>query len=249
MNTALENLYSGPLEGFAAPGVGEPPAQSSTFQAIDLLDPDRLEVQLKRFSTQYGQSDQRAVASLWSKWHFSALISATLASNLLLEQDLPIGLDDVRIEVGPEGQTRRLWLTDTGQPLSTHNAFGRFSRLIENHLVPLISALAKYSGASPKVFWSNAGNLFEYFTEALQAHSLANSGSADPARELLTSRHLPDGRRNPLFQPVNYLIATTGENQERRRRLCCIRYLIPELGYCSNCPLTREPCQKKSVLS
>ncbi|HDZ38600.1 MAG TPA: hypothetical protein ENH62_09990 [Marinobacter sp.] len=50
-----------------------------------------------------------------------------------------------------------------------------------------------------------------------------------------------DGRRNPLFQPVNYLIATTGEGHDRRRRLCCIRYLIPELDYCSNCPLIRKP--------
>lgn len=248
MNTALENLYLGPLDGFSPPGVGKPPDQSSMLRAIDLLDTQRLGTQLTRFSTQYRQTDRRAVASLWSKWHFSALISSTLASNLLLDHDLPIGLDEVSIEVGSEGQTRRLWITDTGRPLATQNALTRFTKLIDSHLVPLITALADYSGASPKVFWSNAGNVFEYFTEALQTHPLANSRSVEPARELLASRYLLDGRRNPLFQPVNYLIATTGEGRDRRRRLCCIRYLIPELDYCSNCPLIREPCFPKVEL-
>lgn len=130
--------------------MGEPPDKSSILRAIDLLDANRLATQLKHFSTQYGQTDRRAVASLWSKWHFSALISTTLASNLLLEHDLPIGLDEVSIEIGSEGQTRRLWITDTGQQLASQNAFTRFSNLIDNHLVPLIQALADYSGASPK---------------------------------------------------------------------------------------------------
>lgn len=249
MSTALESLYSGPLEKLTPPGVGKPSAQSSILQAKDLLDPDQLADQLTRFSTKYAQSDPRAVASIWSKWHFSALISSTLVANLLLEYDLPVGLDEVSVEVGPEGQTRRLWVTDTGRPLGCQSAFGRFSTLIDSHLVPLITALAEYSGASPKVFWSNAGNLFEYFTEALQAHPMAKSRSIELARELLASRHLQDGRRNPLFQPVNYLPAAAGGGCERRRRLCCIRYLIPELEYCSNCPLMRESCQAESVLS
>lgn len=248
MNTALESLYVGPLDGFSPPGVGKPPAQSSILRAADLLDTKRLATQLTRFSTQYRQSDRRAVASLWSKWHFSALISTTLASNLLLDHDLPIGLDDVSIEVGSEGQTRRLWIADAGRPLAAQNALTRFTKLIDGHLVPLITALADYSGASPKVFWSNAGNVFEHFTEALKTHPLANSRSVEPARELLASRYLLDGRRNPLFQPVNYLITTTGEGRDRRRRLCCIRYLIPELEYCSNCPLIREPGSSKVEL-
>jgi len=246
MKTVLENLYSGPLDKLTPPGVGEPSGQNSILRAIDLLEPGQLEAQLTRFSTKYAQSDLRAVASVWSKWHFSPLISSTLAANLLLEHELPVSLDEVRIEVGPEGQTRRLWITDTGQPLDSQNAFTRFSKLIDRHLVPLITALADYSGASPKVFWSNAGNLFEYFTESLQTHPLANPCSVEPARELLASRYLQDGRRNPLFRPVNYVTAKTGEGCERRRRLCCIRYLIPELEYCSNCPLVRKPCPSKA---
>lgn len=240
MNAALENLYLGPLEGFEAPRMGIAPAGSETIPASELLCAERLATQLKHFATLYDHGDRRAVASVWSKWHFSVLISSALASNLLLDYDLPLGLGDVHLELAPEGQTRRLWLKHAGRPLNSKNAFTRFSTLIDGHLKPIISALADYSGASPKVFWSNAGNYFEYFTEALQAHPMAGPLSAESARELLASSHLPDGHRNPLFQPVRYLNNPNKELPERRRRLCCIRYLIPELEYCSNCPLNRK---------
>lgn len=240
MNAALENLYLGPLQGFQAPGVGIAPTGSETILASELLCAERLATQLKHFATLYDHGDRRAVASVWSKWYFSVLISSALASNLLLNYDLPLGLDDVHLELTPEGQARRLWLNHAGRPLSSKNAFTRFSTLIDDHLKPIISALASYSGASPKVFWSNAGNYFEYFTEVLQAHPMAIPSTIEPARELLASSHLQDGRRNPLFQPVRYINGANTEIPERRRRLCCIRYLIPELEYCSNCPLDRE---------
>ncbi|MFC7368836.1 siderophore-iron reductase FhuF [Vreelandella zhaodongensis] len=243
MPPALTTLYLGPLEGLLPPVLGVPPDGPYTLPAWKLLSPSYLTPLLERFTLQYGRGDRRAVASLWSKWHFSSVISAALAANLLLERDLPLGLDDLHLELTPEGQTRRLWLHHAGKPLASQDAFTRFSTLIEGHLTPLITTLAQLSGASPKVFWSNAGNYFEHFAEALQAHPLAEADVAEPARELMANRHLPDGRRNPLFQPVRYLQGTHGTKTERRRRLCCIRYLMPELGYCGNCPLNQGKCR------
>lgn len=242
MPPALTTLYLGPLEGLLPPVLGVPPNGPHTLPAWKLLTHNYLTPLLERFSLQYSRGDRRAVASLWSKWHFSSVISAALAANLLLERDLPLGLDDLHLELTPEGQTRRLWLHHAGKPLASQNAFTRFSTLIEGHLTPLIMTLAKLSGASPKVFWSNAGNYFEHFTEALQTHPLAEANVAEPARELMATRHLPDGCRNPLYQPVRYLQDTSGTKTGRRRRLCCIRYLMPELGYCGNCPLNQGKC-------
>lgn len=237
MPSPLEALYAGPMAALVSPGLGEPPV--AALAARELLEPGHLATRLDHFSHQYDRGDRRAVASLWSKWHLSAVISAGLAANLLLERDLPLGLDELHLELAPEGQTRRLWLAHDGSPLATQDPFERFATLIDAHLTPLIAALAAHSGASPKVFWSNAGNYFEYFAEALEAHPMASPGAAEPARELLAARQLPDGRRNPLYQPVRYLADAAGGEPERRRRLCCIRYLIPELGYCGNCPLER----------
>jgi ferric iron reductase protein FhuF len=204
--------------------------------ALDLLDPACLDALLTRFGARYGHGDRRAVASLWSKWHFSALAAHCLAANLLLERDLPLGLDELHLEQSPEGQTTGLALRHAGRPLADLDPCRRFATLLDDHLGPLIEALAAATGASQKVFWSNAGNYFEHFAGALADHPMAAPDDAEPARALMESRMLPDGRRNPLYRPVRY-VEGEAERPRRVRRLCCIRYLIDELGVCGNCPL------------
>ncbi|TLF50616.1 siderophore-iron reductase FhuF [Halomonas urmiana] len=236
MTQALSTLYIGPLEGLAPPRVTPTPGPDA-LPARTLLEPVYLAELFERFGTRYGHGDRRAVASLWSKWHFSALAAHGLAANLLLERDLPLGLDDLHLQQSPEGQTTGLVLRHAGRPLSELGALSRFTTLLDDHLVPLVEALAMATGASPKVFWSNAGNYFEYFAGALADHPMAGPDVGEPARALMESRSLPDGRRNPLFRPVRYVDPGKADAPTRIRRLCCIRYLIDELGYCANCPL------------
>ncbi|QJQ98266.1 siderophore-iron reductase FhuF [Halomonas sp. PGE1] len=235
MPSPLARLYVGPLKHLAPPSIG-PLAAPLGMPARDLLDPACLDALLTRFGARYGHGDRRAVASLWSKWHFSALAAHCLAANLLLERDLPLGLDELHLEQSPEGQTTGLALRHAGRPLADLDPCRRFATLLDGHLGPLIEALAAATGASPKVFWSNAGNYFEHFAVALADHPMAAPDVAEPARVLLASRTLPDGRRNPLYRPVHY-IEGEAETPRRVRRLCCIRYLIEELGVCGNCPL------------
>ncbi|GEK73752.1 transporter [Halomonas halophila] len=236
MTLALSQLYLGPLDFLTPPRVEATPG-ADTLPAHRLLDPARLEALFTRFGAQYGHGDRRAVASLWSKWHFAGLAAHGLAANLLLERDLPLGIDTLHVIQTDEGQTAGFSLRHAGRPLGDLDGLSRFATLVDDHLAPLIEALASISGASPKVFWSNAGNYIEHFTNALADHPMASAGTVDPARALITSRHLPDGRRNPLYQPVRYVEPATPEAPSRVRRQCCIRYLIDELGYCANCPL------------
>lgn len=236
MPSPLDRLYVGCLAALTPPEVATPPADA--LPAVALLDPGCLDRVLTGFAAQYGAGDRRAVASLWSKWHFSALLAPGLAANLLLERDLPLGLPDLHLGLAPDGHTARLWLAHEGRPLASLDAAERFATLIE-HLAPLIAALADFSGAAPRVFWSNAGNYFEYFARALAEHPMALPGTSDEALDLLERRHTPDGARNPLYRPVRYLEA--GQDTPcRMRRLCCLRYLLPELELCGNCPLTRR---------
>ncbi|MDI5920659.1 siderophore-iron reductase FhuF [Halomonas sp. LR5S13] len=235
MPSSLARLYVGPLQHLAAPTIAS--AASDGMPVRDLLDPAYLDALLARFGAQYPQGDRRAVASLWSKWHFSSLCGHGLAANLLLERDLPLGLDELHLQQSPEGQTTGLVLHHAGRPLAELDSHSRFATLLDGHLTPLVEALAAASGASPKVFWSNAGNYFEYFASALADHPMAAADVAEPALALLASRNLPDGRRNPLHRPVRY-VEGDDDAPRRVRRLCCIRYLIDELGVCGNCPLT-----------
>ncbi|MCK2184300.1 siderophore-iron reductase FhuF [Halomonas getboli] len=244
MTLALSQFYLGPLDFLTPPRVEATPG-ADTLPAHRLLDPARLDALFTRFGAQYGHGDRRAVASLWSKWHFSALAAHGLAANLLLERDLPLALDDLHLIQTDEGQTAGFSLRHAGRPLAELDGLGRFATLIDTHLTPLIEALAAASGASPKVFWSNAGNYVEHFTNALADHPMASANTVEPARALMASRHLPDGRRNPLHQPVRYVEPATPEAPSRIRRLCCIRYLLDDLGYCANCPLE---CRQKAKI-
>ncbi len=236
MTLALSQLYLGPLDFLTPPRVEATPGDD-TLAARHLLDPAWLDALFDRFGAQYDHGDRRAVASLWSKWHFAGLAAHGLAANLLMERDLPLGIDELHLTQSPEGQTTGFSLGHAGRPLEAPGELSRFATLLDGHLTPLIEALASATGASPKVFGSNAGNYVEHFTQALADHPMASPGAVEPARALLASRHLPDGRRNPLYQPVRYVEPAEPEAPSRIRRLCCIRYLIDELGYCANCPL------------
>ncbi len=234
--TPLERLYRGPMAHLAAPRITSGP-HASGMPAWQLLDPATLEALLARFGARYGTGDRRAVASLWSKWHLSAVTAHGLAANLLLGRDLPLGLDDLHLEISAEGRTSGLVLRHAGRPLTELAHDSCFATLLDGHLTPLIEALARATGAAPRVFWSNAGNYFEHFAQALAEHPLATPEVTAPARQLLESRTLPDGRRNPLYRPVRYVEANETGSPRRVRRLCCLRYLIDELGVCGNCPL------------
>ena len=232
----LSQIYTGPLEGIPpVTFAGEESGTGELLRVSDLLNPPQMTSMLERFGASYAGGDRRAIASLWSKWHLSNVIAHGMAANLLLNRDLPLALQDTRIKVSPEGYTIGLCLPHEGLVLGSAEPYQRFKRMLNEHLTPLIVALSKWSGAAPRVFWSNAGNYFEHFAHALRDHPLANDTTAAPALELLETAVLDDGKRNPLYRPIRY--QTTDQGVERVRRQCCLRYLLPEVEYCGNCPL------------
>ena len=238
MTTALSRLYCGPLEQLTPPIIGIP---ADALPAERLLDTHVLDELLERYSVQYQSNDIKAITSIWSKWHFSTLVVPYLAANLLLERDLPVELDEMAVLINDEGCTTSVAIAHEGKPLDSLDAFQRFERLLQGHVSPLVETLSCISGAAPKVFWSNFGNYFEYFVANMAHHPMALPHVADEAKRLLDHRVYPDGRRNPMFMPVRYMEDASGEVQ-RTRRLCCLRYRIPEFGYCGNCPL--DECGK-----
>ncbi|MFB9866959.1 siderophore-iron reductase FhuF [Vreelandella sulfidaeris] len=233
---SLAACYTGPLANFTPPLIGGI-APLEAFKTARWRDADWLKQDLARFSSQYPNGDTRAVVSLWSKWHFSVVTIPTLTANLLLDKDLPIGLDDTQVIFNEKGATERLWLPNEGVVLTTDDPFERFSTLIDQHWAPLIEQLGVISKAAQRVFWSNAGGYFDYYVNALGEHPLANQQAVDSAKALLEARSLPNGKRNPLFQPVRYFTPTGNEDVKRVRKLCCLRYLLDEFDTCGTCPL------------
>ncbi|SDW52823.1 siderophore-iron reductase FhuF [Pseudomonas sp. NFACC08-1] len=192
----------------------------------------------------YKTDERLALVSLWSKWYFSTFLAPVMAANLLQQCDLPLALADTGIQLGNDARPQALHLPHAGQPLPACTAFERFHTLVEDHLEPVIETLVSVSQASPRLFWSNAGNTFEFVTSRIDLHPLANAYSTAPAKEILNTRLRPNGRRNPLFAPVQY--RDIGEDEPQRlRRICCIRYRLPGVGYCSSCPL--DECKRQEL--
>jgi ferric iron reductase protein FhuF len=223
----LAQLLTGPLARYAETLLS-PGTPCDAMPGERLLDPDLLTEAMERFGRRYaGPVDRRACASVWAKHHFAAWLVPGLAVNLLRDHDLPLALREVEVVLAPEGQTAALRLTRSGRMV---DPLDRFATLRDGHLAPLIAAASRAGGITPRVLWSNAGNVFENVVRTVERLAPQAPGLAEADR-MMATRALPDGRLNPLFMPVRY------SGGHRQRRVCCLRYLIAELDYCSTCPL------------
>ncbi|MET0314515.1 MAG: siderophore-iron reductase FhuF, partial [Hansschlegelia sp.] len=143
-------------------------------------------------------------------------------------------LDGVGVNADDQGRTRQIVLPEAGGPFEAAEDETRFDALVDGHLTPLIDALATIAGCSPKVFWSNAGNVFEYVIAS--AGGLGADPRAVEAGVALMAGRRRRGRSNPLFAPISY-----PPDGRRVRRVCCLRYFAPDVGYCGTCPISQDP--------
>lgn len=227
MIAELAPLFAGPLAPYAR-ALRTQTDDAAARPGSDLTDPAHLDGWLATFARRFAQPERRAVASLWLKHHVSAVLTPVLAANLLLGRQMPVALEEIRFIPGPEGVAEALVLPHAGTAVSRADPFARFQPLLEGHLAPLIKATARTSGIAPKVLWGNVGNWFDLL--ATEAQAMRADGAGD-ARALLDQERAPNGARNPLFAAVRHT------REGRRRKVCCLRYLIAELDLCDTCPL------------
>lgn len=191
---------------------------------------DRL---MARFATLYPDSDRRALVSMWSQWHFGALVIPATVAILLCDRDLPLELDRIAIVPQDVGLTSAIIISDEGR----RRVDGRdpFARLFDGHVAPLISHFAERFRVSPRLLWANAAAIFEWTLQQLPADH-ADAEALAAARLRLERRLEPSGQRNPMFEAVRYPVEQ-GE-PIRRRKLCCLRYLLAGVADCGSlCPL------------
>ena len=201
-----------------------------------------------KFKPQFQNEDLRGLASEWSKYYFVRLIPPVVVANLVLGWDLDLDIENISIVVDEHGLPSAFKLPNEGQPLDRvkQTPEHRFDSLIEANLTPFIEALHRMCGLSTNVFWSNAGNFFEWILGAMKQHGIPEDSLKD-GFALLNSKlcervNTQTGRkaRNPLWQPVVYL-NKNGNPQHRERRMCCVRYLASDMKLCRDCPRTTIP--------
>lgn len=188
---------------------------------------------MARFATLYPDSDRRALVSMWSQWHFGALVIPATVAILLGERDLPLELDRIAIVPQEAGLTSAIVIADEGG--RRVDGSDPFARLFEGHVAPLISHLAGQFRVSPRLLWANAAAIFEWTLQQMPA-ALADAETLAAAHQRLERRLEPSGQRNPMFEAVRYPVEQ-GE-PVRRRKLCCLRYLLAGVADCGSlCPL------------
>ena len=238
MIPALAPIFPGPFAAIAEPLVlADDPRPY--IGGAELLNDNTLRELLAGFASNYSEPEALAVATQWSKWHLSIFLAPVVAANILADWALPTAIEDVGVILSADKRTLAIRLADGGKRARYEGPQQRFAPLMRNHLAPLFLAVSQASGLPAKVLWSNAGNVFENVVARCAEGCGENHPGIADARALLGSRTDPDGRKNPLFEPVRY----SGRGGSRQRRVCCLRYRMASLPLCKSCPLDRVPAR------
>jgi ferric iron reductase protein FhuF len=211
-----------------------PGEHSSVVPGRDLLDPKVSESLLTQFAEVHVGGDRRAIVSMWTQWHFGALIIPTTAAMMLLGRDLQVDLERISLAVDEKGKTAAIILPNEETPeVSVFE--GCFSGLFQNHVEPVIRHLAGQFRVSPRLLWNNATEIFEWALDQAEAIGTARSGALQEGRSLLCTRLGSNGQPNPMYGMARYV--KQGDVTVRQRKLCCLRYLLPGVACCGSiCP-------------
>jgi ferric iron reductase protein FhuF len=226
---ALAPLFSGDLARYRNVFVAADDPREA-ISGAEFLQPQMLSELMARFRPQFASADQRGLASIWANQYFMRLFPPVISAALLLNQRMPLQLEQLSIIVDGEGLPLVFKLPGPCEQLPPPQN-------------PFIQALCAHTGVSAKVLWSNAGNYFEAWLGQLQKRSEEPALLLDGER-LLSTAQRPDGSRNPLYAPIRYVDIEHADGQVRpwrQRRLCCIRYVLPGVELCPNCPRLKQP--------
>lgn len=228
----LSHMFQGPFAALAETlSINTAP----TMPLGDFCSSMQLHETLTIFAQRWPEPDPRVVATQWSKTYFSTLLPAVLLPCLLHDWHLPLSPETMGIRISSAGAVSGFELPSHGGHRNVLKvAPGRFDFLVAGHLRPVIEMLAAATPLPAKVLWSNAGNVFENVVGRASCLLGNDHPAVREAMDIMAERRDSSRRVNPLFEPIRY-IDNGGENL-RQRRICCLRYFTPELGYCKSCP-------------
>lgn len=203
-----------------------------TLMALDgRRRPAALASQFARFERAHGHDDARGLASLWIQWYAVSVWPPLVAGILALHRAPVLDAARTALVVGDTGQPAGLCVPTGMRAVEPAHALESLAR---DQAAPLVDWLSSRSAAAPRVAWSNLGNVLGWTLAELGA-VLDDTASA-PGHALLRRRRWSDGAPNPLFTA-----APCGQETGRPpRRVCCLRYRLRGVGFCSDCPVPPE---------
>lgn len=239
---ALAPLFVGSFEHYRHVLVLPGQDDRKGIPARELATADGLARLLDEYRRFQPGDDDRALLSLWSRYYFVKLIVPVVAANLMLGRELPVSLDRIEVILGEEGVPEAFRLPDEGRRFEAApgSPFERFRALLDENFGPLIEGWNRHVKISRRVLWNNAANYFEWLIRTMGDNGVPPKMLAD-GQQVIKLEKRPDGSVNPMASPVRYVERGEGCEPLRQRRHCCIRYRLPDLPLCRNCPHIDRP--------
>ncbi|NVK34511.1 MAG: siderophore-iron reductase FhuF [Rhodobacteraceae bacterium] len=224
-----QSLFHGP-SAHLAQHFNIAPGSTEGICCASLKDPATLKGLLDQYaSTLFDKDDFRSVVSYWSQWYFGFCLPPLFLLANVGDCEIPSDLSDLRVVLDDYGQPQRFILTtQNAQKLSCESTpFGQMERLFSEHLAPLVFSFSARTGVSAKVFWMNIAVILDYIQDVFLGQGPMN------LKAVTESRTLPSGNRNPLYGPYR----PASSEATRTRRVCCLRYALPNVTRCPDCAL------------
>lgn len=241
---SLDAIFVGDLEHLR-PHLIVGRSQQVSYSVLEALDDCRLDAIVESFNRTYGNTPRAAVLSIWSKWYFATALPPLICSNILLDQTPPLELEHFRIAFTPDYKIDSVAIPE-GKIAPVQSSPGnRLLPIVEKHLCPFVKLYHERTGVSRRILWSNAGTLVEGIVTYLERAEIGGA-ARDECSDFLQLRDLPNGNQSPLFQPVAYVLLD--EVPVRRRRVCCLRFQLPDGKLCCACPKQEEDIESSSML-
>ncbi|WP_431321189.1 siderophore-iron reductase FhuF [Rhizobium sp. YTU87027] len=179
---------------------------------------------IDRYAEACGDSDRRAIVSMWSLYYFSALSIPYVLARRLAAQQLPVAFDGMTIALQDDGLPRAFGVPHRGRNTEgdKEDGFEAIGPLLEEHLPEAVRKLTT-SAISAKLCWNNAAVYLDYVLRLTRPPE-------SPDLTIFVRGCLPDGGVNPLCGSLRYV----EEDGERvaRRKICCLRYMLPGVQSC-----------------
>lgn len=203
-----------------------------------LLENAFITQQLEGFARRHGwqQQDITAVASMWSKSYLSLFSGGWLFARLLYDRQLTTDFSDLQLLLDEDQQVCAIIVPDEGNAVAPVKAMADFTPLFKQHVEAHFTALSAVSGVKAAVLWSNIASGVAALRQGLSQSGYLSAEKEQALAALFAERCWPDGSRNFICRSVFTRLSPAGETVKLRKG-CCLRYLLPEMGYCKNCCL------------
>lgn len=205
-------------------------ADAAPVISAALFQPAVFDGIVERLQAAHGGTDRRALVSYWTLYYFS-LLSITpivLAKRAAIMPDIDFAT--ISVSLGDTDDMPKAFVLSTEAGLKPHATPKTALAAIINHLQDAIDFLSQQYGVSPRLLWCNAAVYIDWI--------LKEELPDEEAEMLIASLQCRNGADNPLKGMITTLAGDGQEPAIRRRKVCCLRYLVPGVSGCGMvCPI------------